>query len=167
MESKQKVVLLENEESDLSKISSMLNELGCEVIMSFDEFNYFKADYDAYFNVAQSNSDVSKANLKRKVKRLMKNDPIWLIDICWITKPGPSSDQYGVFFLREYGVKKAICMSLEAQSTYGHRLEGVEYICKCDSSGACLTESFKNQLKEALTHFRTDKKPDETPITPW
>lgn len=91
------------------------------------------------------------------VSELVGSDYIWVIDVCWVEFPDRSSaDRYGIDFIREFGVKKPILISLADSENYEHRIGGIRFVCKMDELGGFLSEKFKKDMQNALQALRTD-----------
>ena len=159
---RQKVVLIENLEKDFDNISRILEELGCEVVLTFDEVSRIRGTYNARVVVTKEFTEEFKNEVGEIIKPYLGDDYIWVIDICWIEfADRDTADRYGIKFLDDFPIKKCILISSEFSDRYKLDIAGIKFVCKKDPSGKAFSDYFKNNLENELASLRTDNYTNE------
>ena len=154
---RKKDVLIENLEKEFEKITTILEELGCEVVMTFDEVSGIRGNYNARVEVTKEFGQKFKDEVGKVIEPYLGEDYLWVIDICWIEfADRATADRYGIRFLDDFPIKKYILISSEFSDRYKLDIAGIKFVCKKDPSGKAFSDYFKNNLENELASLRTD-----------
>jgi hypothetical protein len=147
-----RVVLLEDNEEHFNKITAILKNMGCEIVLEYDKVITLMTNYDAYKTSSPTYKNRHKTSVQ-ETRDLIPDDCWWLIDVNWTGQPKETyADEYGLDFHADFRIaaEKTIILSVNPKEKYRTAVNGLVYISKEDDRGTLFTDTFEKNLLKVL-----------------